>query len=175
MRKILPYLTVALILCGYAPRMYGQSGPCPPPRALMATDDPAYQDAMEMKTALESSGLEVRCVFPTKWGSQFMVWEHGVAHSTVEGEACIRTVSGDIGVLFLPKPGSFSRLKIKEERTHRGYLYRFSGMPGPWKVQQVGSTHRTYFFKNNNYILSVSDDSLRDQLAAALHVSPERM
>jgi hypothetical protein len=102
-----------------------QSEPCPPPASLIGADNPAYNDAMGLQKALEAQGFIIYCIFPTKFSSAFLVWENGIAHSTVEGEANFRTNFGDLDVVFLPKPQTFAELNIEEHRKDSGYLYTF--------------------------------------------------
>jgi hypothetical protein len=154
-------------------RLYAQPNACPPPGALIAPKDPAYADAMDLKQRLESQGVVVNCIFETKFSSVFLRWENGVPRSTIEGEACIRTNLGDLGVLFMPRPQTFEALKIKERHSGGGYLYTFSGMPGVWPHKfKSGGVRRTYFFRHDNYLLSARDDELLSAVEAALHQHP---
>jgi hypothetical protein len=161
--------SIAILLAVSHP-LRAQSDHCPPPAALIAPDNPTYADATDLQEKLKASGIGVYCIFPTKFSSAFIVWENEVAHSTVEGEACFRTNFGDIGVVFIPKPQTFSALNIRERYKDGGYLYTFSGMPDTWIVKQVGSGRRQYFLKSDNYIMSVTDANLRLRLEEALHV-----
>ncbi len=147
---------------------------CPLPAALMSPGQPAYEDATALKKNLESRGMVVRCIFETKFSSAFIVWENGKPRSTVEGEACIRTNLGDLGVLFMWKPRTFAELGISEHRSHGGYLYRFSGMDDVWprEFRQVSSPHHTYYFRHDNYLLSAGGDKLRDAVTRALQYTP---
>ena len=112
------FLPLAIVMCN---RLSAQQvDDCPGPSALMSPDQPAYADAMALKNSLESQGMVVRCIFGTKFSSQFIVWENGKPRSTVEGEACIRTSRGDLEVLFVSRPRTFADLKIKERRTRGG-------------------------------------------------------
>ncbi len=152
-------------------RLLAQPENCPRPAALIAPDNPAYNDAMDLQKTLEARGFVVDCIFPTKFSSAFLVWENGVPRSTVEGEACFRTNFGDLDIVFIPKPQTFVELKIEERREGGGYLYTFSGMPEVWLVKRVGSgPRREYFLKHDNYILSVTDEKLRARLEETLHV-----
>jgi len=147
---------------------------CPPPPALMSPDQPAYADAMALKQNLESQGLVVRCMFETKFSSQFIVWENDKPRSTIEGEACIRTNLGDLEVLFTWKPRTFAGLGIKEHHTRGRYLYTVSGMPDVWpsKFKRWTSVRRTYYFQRDNYLLSGGGEDLRAAVEAALHYPP---
>jgi hypothetical protein len=151
-----------------------QPDDCPGPAGLMSPDQPAYADAMALKNSLESQGMVVRCIFETKFSSQFIVWENGIPRSTIEGEACIRTNLGNIEVLFLSRPRTFADLKIKEHRTRGGYLYTVSGMPDVWpgKFKRWGSVRRTYYFRHDNYLLSEEGEELSTAVEAALHYQP---
>ena len=148
--------------------------PCPPPDAFIAPKDPAYADAMALKKSLESQGMVVRCIFETKFSSQFLRWENGVPRSTIEGEACIRTNLGDLSVLFMPRPRTFTALEIKERRSGGRYLYTFSRMPDVWPgtFKSRSSVRRDYFFRHDNYLLSAAGDELRTAVEAALHQLP---
>ena len=158
-----------LLLIGAHP-LPAQPAPCPPPAVLIAPDNPAYADAMNLAQKLEAHGFVVNCIFPTKMSSEFLVRENGVERSTIEGEACFRTNYGDIGAFFVPKPQTFGDLKIKEQRRGGGYLYTFSGMPSVWpqKIGRWGSARRDFFLKRDNYLLSASDDTLHAHLEDAL-------
>jgi hypothetical protein len=163
-------LLLALLFALPQPALLAQPPACPPAAILLQPTDPAYADAMELKRDLESQGFIVHCVFPSKLGSIFRVWEGGVSHSTIEGEASFRTDDGDVGVVFMPKPQTFADFKIKEHREGGGYLYRFAGTPRVWDVDRFGSAHRIYFLKHNNQLV-LSDDKLRARLEQALHLS----
>lgn len=158
-----------LLLIGTHP-LPAQPAPCPPPAALIAPDNPAYADAIDLAQKLAAHGFVVRCIFPTKMNSEFLVPENGVERSTIEGEACFVTNYGDIEAFFVPKPQTFSDLKIREQRKGGGYLYTFSGMPSVWprKIGRWGSARRDFFLKRDNYLLSVSDDTLHTHLEDAL-------
>src|ERR1700690_1600743 len=126
----------AILILLLARPLVAQTVPCPPPAAILAPDNPAYADAMDLQKTLESHGFVVQCIFPTKLGSIFQVEENGVLQSTVEGEADFQTTSGDIDVVFLPKPQTFADFKITERRKDHGYLYRFTGTPRVWYGDQ---------------------------------------
>jgi hypothetical protein len=150
--------------------LHGQSVPCPPGEAWLTSSDPAYPDAMELSRHLENHDFTVQCIFPTKFGSVFMVEQNGVLVSTIEGEACLRTNFGDIGVVFVPKPKTFIDFKITEHREGGGYLYRFSGTPrvhGGDKFK-FESVRRNYFLKHDNLLLIVGDNQLLSRLEEAL-------
>jgi len=140
----------------------------------MSPDQPAYADAMALKHGLESQGMVVRCIFETKFSSQFLVWENGKPRSTIEGEACIVTNLGALEVLFVSRPKTFADLKIKEHRDREGYLYTVSGMPDVWpsKFKRWSSVRRTYYFRHDNYLLSGGGEELRTAVEAALHYQP---
>jgi hypothetical protein len=174
-RTLLASLTLPLLVIVLCARLSAQQGDdCPGPAALMSPDQPAYADAMALKNSLESQGMVVRCIFETKFSSQFIVWENGTPRSTIEGEACIRTNLGNLEVLFLSRPRTFADLKIKEHRTRGGYLYTVSGMPDVWpgKFKRWGSVRRTYYFRHDNYLLSEEGEELSTAVEAALHYQP---
>lgn len=165
-------LFVAVAACA---RLTAQESlPCPPQRALIAPDQPAYQDAMALKQNLESQGLTVRCIFETKFSSQFLDRTSAVPRSTIEGEACIRTNLGDLSVLFMWKPRTFSELSIKESRKRGWYVYSYSGMTDVWphNIKHSGSKDRTYYFRHDNYLLSAVGEKQRAAVEAALHQPP---
>ena len=173
MLKTLPVhlmASLALLLAASCPQALAQSVPCPPTPALIASDNPAYADAMSLAKNLEAHGFVVHCIFPTKISSEFLIRENGVQRSTIEGEACFRTNYGDVGAFFVPKPQTFADLKIKEQRKGGGYLYTFSGMPSSWTMDHWGSARRDFFLKRDNYLLSASDDTLRARLEEALQL-----
>ena len=153
-----------------------QSVPCPTGEALMAPSDPAYADAIELEQRLESHGFTVKCIFPTKLSSVFMVEENGVLRSTVEGEACFSTNYGGIEVVFLPKSQTFADFKITEHRKGGGYLYRFTGTPRVWAGDKFkfGTANRQHFLKHGNYLFIVSDDQLFSRLEEVFRMSPPR-
>jgi len=177
MPKALPtyLLTGLVLLSGFRPQLIAQSTPCAPPAALIAPDDPAYPDAVDLAKHLGDHGFVVQCIFPTKFGSIFRVLENGVEHSTIEGEADFHTNFGDIDVVFVPKPQTFADFKITERRKGGGYLYRFTGAPRVWAGDQFkfGTAHRQSFLKHENQLLLVSyDGDLRARLEDALHLRP---
>jgi hypothetical protein len=166
------FLLLVIVIC--TPLSAQQGDDCPGPAALMSPEQAAYADAMALKSSLESQGMVVRCIFETKFSSQFIVWENGKPRSTIEGEACISTNLGALEVLFVSRPRTFADLKIKEHRTRGGYLYTVSGMPDVWpsKFKRWGSVRRTYYFRHDNYLLSGGGEELRTAVEAALHYQP---
>ncbi len=173
MLKALPahiVASAALCLLAAHTRILAQSTPCPPPAALIAPDNPAYGDAMDLAKRLESRGFGVRCIFPTKLGSIFEVADGDVMRSTVEGEANFTTNYGGFDVIFLPKPQTFADFKITERRQGGGYLYRFTGTPRVWAGDKFkfGTASRNYFLKQDNYLFFLSDQTLIPRLEEAL-------
>jgi len=162
--------TIALFLAAFQAPSLAQSTSCPPPTALIASDNPAYADAMNLTKVLEAHGFVVNCIFPTKLGSIFQVADGDVVRSTVEGEANFTTNFGGFDVVFLPKPQTFADFKIAERREGGGYLYRFTGTPKVWAGDQFkfGSAYRNYFLKHDNYLFFLSDPSLISRLEEAL-------
>jgi hypothetical protein len=146
-----------------------QSVACPPEKALLATSDLAYADAMDLQQRLEKQNFSVRCIYPTKFGSFFMVDHNGTLESTVEGEACFSTNYGRIDVVFLPKSQTFADFQITERRKGGGYLYRFTGTPrvSAGDKFKFGTAARQYFLKHDNYLIIVSDNQLVPRLEAA--------
>jgi hypothetical protein len=145
------------------------SVPCPPESVLLSKTDPAYADAMQLKQTLENHGFTVECMFPTKFGSFFMVPKDGTLQSTVGGEACFSTNYGGIDVVFLPKPQTFADFNITERRKGGGYLYRFTGTPRVSAGDRFGfvAAHRQHFLKHDNYLFIASDDQLIARLEEA--------
>jgi hypothetical protein len=158
-----------LLLLPCTSSLLAQSVPCPPEKALLSATDPAYADALELQQRLEKHNFAVHCMFPTKFGSFFMVDQNGVLQSTVEGEACFSTNYGGIDVVFLPKSQTFADFKITERRQGRGYLYRFTGTPrvSAGDKFNFGTAARQYFLKHDNYLMIVSDNQLVPRLEAA--------
>jgi|CZKJ01.1.fsa_nt_gi hypothetical protein len=158
-----------LLLAAFTTSLVAQSVACPPDKALLSTSDPAYADAMELQQRLEKHDFTIRCIFPTKFGSVFMVDQNGVLQSTVEGEACFSTNYGGIDVVFLPKPQTFADFKITEHREGGGFLYRFTGTPrvAAGDKFNFGTATRQYFLKHGNYLIIVSTNQLVARLENA--------
>jgi len=150
-------------------QLHAQNTNCPFSGRL-SKDDAAYADAMELVQRLQSHGFVVYCVFPTNFGGVFRVIDNGVEHSAVEGEANFRTNQGDIEVIFASHAQTFDEFKITETRVRGGYFYSFAGRPRVWVTNKVESPYRNYFLKNNNFLLIVDDDRLRDLLKRSLHL-----
>jgi hypothetical protein len=165
------FLVVVFVGTGSRPTLFAQQPECPPAPVLLKSTDPGYADAMELKQTLESQGVAVRCVFPTKLGSIFRVREGGVSHSTIEGEANFNTDFGAFDVVFMPKPQNFADFKIKEHREGGGYMYRFAGTPRVWDVNRFGTAYRVYFLKHDNQLF-LTNEKLRLRLEQALHLQP---
>jgi len=167
-------LTLLLLVIAVT-RLFAQEPlPCPPPAAPIAPGDPAYEDALSLKKNLESQGMEVRCIFETKFSSQFLDRTSPILRSKIEGEACLRTNLGDLGVLFMWRPRTFAELNIKERHQGGWYVYTFSGMADVWpsNIKRSASKDRTYYFLHGNYLLSAVGDKMRSALESALHQSP---
>ena len=122
-------LGLVLLLFASPSALNAQENDCPQGPPLLSPSEPIYSDAMELKKTLEGHGFVVHCVFPTKLGSIFEVWENGVMHPTVTGEASFRTDYGDVDAVFLPHGQTFADFKVKEQRKGSGYLYQFAGRP----------------------------------------------
>lgn len=165
------YLALSFLVAFCTSPLFAQPLPCPTGAALLSSSDIADADAMELAHILELHHITVNCIFPTKFGSTFMVDDHGTNRSTVEGEACFRTDRGDIGAVFLPKPQTFANFKITERRKGGGYVYKFSGTPRVLHEDQFdfGTAHRQYFFKLDNKLIIV-DDTLRATVESALQL-----
>jgi hypothetical protein len=163
-----------LLLAAFTTSLVAQSVACTPDKALLSTSDPAYADAMELQQRLEKHDFTIRCIFPTKFGSVFMVDQNGVLQSTVEGEACFSTNYGGIDVVFLPKAQTFAGFKITEHREGGGFLYRFTGTPrvAAGEKFKFGTATRQYFLKHGNYLIIVSTNQLVARLEDAFgHLS----
>lgn len=145
-----------------------QERDCPQGPPLLSPSDPIYSDAMDLKKTLESHGFVVRCVFPTKLGSIFEVWENGVMHATVAGEANFRTNYGEVDAVFLPHGQTFTDFRITEHRKGGGYLYTFGGTPRVWETNQFGTALRMYFLDHANELFFINDAELLRRLEEAL-------
>jgi hypothetical protein len=163
---------VGLLACSQCQSL-AQPAPCPPPTTLIAPDNPAYSDAMDLAKTLADHGFVVNCIFPTKLGSIFEVADGDVMRSTVEGEANFTTNYGAFDVIFMPKPQTFSDFKITEHREGGGYRYRFFGTPRVWDTNKFGTARRQYFLKHENHLFFVGDKNLRARLEEALNLPRE--
>lgn len=169
-----------VLMSAFSGLLVAQSPQCSYPAALIAPDNAAYADAMDMKQKLQSRGYIVECVFPTKLSSVFQVDEYGTLRSTIEGEANFHTDRGDIDVVFMPEPQTFVDFKITERRKDHGYLYRFTGTPRVLAGDKFnfGSAYRQCFLKFDNQLLLATCnlyDRLADDLDHTPHVYFERM
>jgi hypothetical protein len=164
-----------IVLLLAASPLFAQSADCPTGEALLDSSNPVYADAINLSQSLQHHGFTIRCIFPTKLNSVFMVEQNGALHSTIEGEVCFRTNYGDFSVIFLPKPQTFDHFKITERRKGGGYLYRFTGTPqveGGNKFK-FGSARRIYFLKRENQLF-LADNQLIGRLSNAFQPPPER-
>ncbi len=177
-KSVSALLQIPLLLSAACASRFAQGQtPCPLPAALIAPGQPAYQDAMALKKNVESQGLIVRCIFETKFSSEFLDWKRNPPLSTSEGETCFRTNLGDLEVLFMWKPRTFSELTIKERRKGGWYVYSYSGMSDVWprNIKEQASKERTYYFQHDNYLLSVGGEKRRDAVQGALHQAPRSL
>jgi len=171
-----------LLLLGLVPLLLAfpfglsaQENDCPKGPPLLSPSEPIYSDAMELKQTLESHGFVVRCVFPTKLGSIFEVWEGGVMHSTVAGEANFRTNYGEVDAVFMPHPQTFADFKITEHRKDSGFLYTFGGTPRVWDTNRFGTARRMYFLDHGNQLFFINDVALLHRLEQALQSRHRRL
>ena len=164
-----------LLLIGTAYDLRAQSAPCPPSQLLLSSSDPAYADALQLKKTLEDHGFRVYCTFETKFSSMFSLWDGDVAHSTILGEACLRTDLGDIDAVFLPSNQTFAEFQIKEQRKGDGYIHKTSGTPR-MHGNVLESARRQYFLKDHNRLLLLGDDTrLLTHLEHALGLQHESL
>jgi hypothetical protein len=169
-----------VLMSAFSGLLVAQSPQCSYPAALIAPDNAAYADAMDMKQKLQSRGYIVECVFPTKLSSIFQVDEDGTLRSTIEGEANFHTNLGDIDVVFMPKPQTFVNFKIAERRQDSGYLYRFTGTPRVLAGDKFnfGSAYRQCYLKFDNQLVLVTCNlyaRLAHDLGQTPHLYFERM
>jgi hypothetical protein len=179
MRKGLPTRLAAvfiLLMAASCLPLLAQSEECPTGEALLSSNNPVFADAAEVAESLKTHAFTIKCIFPTKLRSVFMVEQNGTLRSTIEGEACFRTDYGDIEVVFLPKPQTFADFKITERRKGGGYLYRFTGTPRVWAGDnfKFGTAYRNYFIKHDNQLLIVSDIHLLARLEDVFHLPPPK-
>ena len=172
----------AVLLFGLAPllfafpsRLTAEENDCPKGPPMLSRSDPIYSDAMKLKGTLESHGFVVYCVFPTKLGSIFQVWDNGVMHQTVAGEANFRTNYGEVDTVFMPRPQTFANFKISERREGGGYLYKFGGTPRVWETNRFGSARRMCFLDEDNLLFFIGDAALMRRLEEVLPVRHRRL
>jgi len=166
-----PILAIlGLTLAAAHAQTLAQFEPCAHLAALIAPDNPAYADAMDLAKHLEEHGFIIHCIYPTKLGSFFSVTEGDVTRSTVEGEANFTTNYGAFDVIFMPKPQTFADFKITERRKGGGYLYRFTGIPKVAGGDKFNfeSAYRNYFLKHDSYLFFLSDQTMLSRLQEAL-------
>ena len=168
-------LGLVTLLLAFPFELIAQKDQCPNGPPLLSPSEPIYSDAMELKQTLEAHGFVVRCVFPTKLGSIFEVWEGGVMQSTVAGEANFRTNYGDVDAVFLPPPRTFADFKITEHRKGGGFLYTFGGTPRVWDTNRFGSARRMYFLDHGNELFFIDDVGLLHRLEEALQARHRRL
>jgi len=148
---------------------------CPIGPLLLSPSDTIYSDAMVLKQILEHHGFIVYCVFPTKLGSIFGVWEGGVRQSTIGGEANFRTNYGEVDAVFMPPAKTFADFKITEHRKESGFLYTFGGTPRVRNTNQFGSARRMYFLDHGNQLFFINDVALLHRLEQALQARHRRL
>jgi len=130
--------------------------------------------AMALADDLRAHGFVIQCVFPSKLGSTFEVWDGGRLHRTVEGEAAYCTNYGDLDVVFMPKPQTWEPFKVSERHMESGYVYTFAGAPRVWDVNQFGTARRTYFLKRGSQLFVIDGIELRARLEKALDLPRSR-
>jgi hypothetical protein len=88
----------------------------------------------------------VKCILRSKMEGTF---------EDQDDAAVYRTDHGDFEVLFLPRPKTFDRLKVIEQRDRQGYTYRFEDPPQPWPANRIDSAFRIYFITHENILLVI--------------------
>jgi len=129
---------------------------------------------MALADDLRAHGFVIHCVFPSKLGSVFEVWDGGKLQRTAKGEAVLRTTYGDIDVVFMPKPQTWEPFKVSERHLGNGYMCTFAGTPRVWDPNQFGTARRTFFLKHGNQLFVISDTILRARLEKAFDLPRRR-
>lgn len=118
--------------------------------ALLRPDDPVYAETVELTHELEEHGYLVRCVLQSKMATIF---------EGQLGAALYRTSRGDFEALFLPKPRTFTSLRLIEHQKNGGfYLYSFEGVPRfPGTME---CARRTFFSRRVNRFFVTKDKQI---------------
>ena len=102
---------------------------------------PVYQDATDLAKTLNERGIHVQCIRRSV-GERVFAGE--------KGAAWFRTDQGVFDVWFLPKPETFAKLEIDEQRENGRYLYTFRGTP---QMPQTMDSARQIFFVHSGNVL----------------------
>jgi len=122
----------------------------------LPSNAPVYPEAIALSQTLSKHGVSVKCILLS------------IMEGTFDGQdraALYRTDNGDFGVLFLPEPRTFDRLKVIERQDGERYSYRFKGPPRPWPANLIDSSFRMYFIEMRNLLFVVENNQ---RLAATL-------
>ena len=113
-------------------------------RAWESRTSPVYQDATDLAKTLTEHGFHVQCIRRSV-GERLFPGE--------KGAAWFQTDQGVFDVWFLPKPETFARLEIDEQREQGRYLYSFSGTPK--LPRTMDSSKQIYFVHSKNILFQV--------------------
>lgn len=115
--------------------------------------DPAYEQAMKFKRALEGQKVEVTCVLPSKiqrmFGGQL-------------GAAFFRTSVGVLDVMFMPESVDF-QVRVVETKKDDRYFYSFEGKP-PADNPGWDSNRKIYFIQHRNWMISMDNAKFAEKV-----------
>lgn len=82
----------------------------------------SYADAVNAATRFESHGLKINSIHQSKLQGFFRdIWQAAV----------YKTDEGAFEIIFFPEPGQAEKIRVKEERDGKRYIYSFEGQPRP--------------------------------------------
>lgn len=128
--------------------------------ALLKPTDPAYQDATDLTSNLQSHGFIVKCVLQSTSVHLF---------EGQTGAAYFKTDHGDFGALFLPKELSFESLVLIEGQEKGRYLYWFEGYPPKTSSQPINSKSPMFVGKRANKLFFTEMPELAKKIVSALN------
>jgi hypothetical protein len=126
---------------------------------LLRPTDPAYEDAMDLASALGSHGIIVKCVLPSKWTAIF---------EGQLGAALFRTDYGDFEALFLPKGQNFDSLISTERHENGRFLYTLDGYSRNASPHSIDSKFPMYFVNHANALFLTWHSELPQKLLKSL-------
>jgi hypothetical protein len=126
--------------------------------SILRANDPSYADAINAAALFREAGLQINSVHKSKLEGFFRdVWK----------AALYKTDNGPFEVIFFSEAKQAEKIKVKEVRDGKRYIYSFEGQPQPDPQRDVmNAGYKIFFIMRDNMVIVVSNEKLYEKLKA---------